>query len=48
MLDPQRSYRVAPEQGEAREIAGSWLIRSGLPLPPMQGEAVLIYRLTAL
>ncbi|WP_206245384.1 alpha-galactosidase [Novosphingobium terrae] len=47
MLDPAQTYRVEPEQGEAREIAGSWLIRSGLPLPPMKGEAVLIYRLTA-
>ncbi len=47
MLDPARTYRVEPEQGEAREIAGSWLIRNGLPLPPMKGEAVLVYRLIA-
>jgi len=48
MLDPDRSYRVAPEQGEPREIHGSWLIQNGLPLPPMKGEAVLIHHLTAL
>lgn len=47
MLDPARTYRVAPEQGEAWDIAGSWLIREGLPLPPMTGEAVLVYRLSA-
>ena len=48
MLDPARTYRVMPEQGQPVDIAGSWLMQTGLALPPMQGEAVLIYTLTAL
>lgn len=48
MLDPTRHYRVTAENGESHEIAGSWLTRVGLSLPPMSGEAVLVYRITAI
>jgi alpha-galactosidase len=39
MLDPARLYRVTPEGGEPVEVAGSWLIHTGLALPPMAGKA---------
>jgi alpha-galactosidase len=48
MLDPARLYRITEEGGEQREMAGSWLIRMGLPLPPMPGEAVRIYTIQAI
>jgi alpha-galactosidase len=47
MLDPARLYRVTPEGGDTIEVAGSWLIHTGLALPPMAGESVLIHTIIA-
>ena len=43
MLDPARRYRV----GDV-EYDGAWLVRHGLALPPLRGEAGLVLEVTAL
>lgn len=48
MLDPACGYRVTGPDGTSIEAAGSWLIRMGLALPPMRGEAVLLYHVSTL
>jgi len=47
MLDPARRYHLTPEGGAPVTVAGSWLVHAGLALPPLAGEAVAIYTLTA-
>lgn len=48
MVDPSRRYRLARDGAPAIEVDGAWLHRMGLPLPPMKGEEVLVYDLTAI
>lgn len=47
MLSEQRGYRLSREGCADIEISGAWLAQVGLPVPPMPGEAVLIYDLIA-
>ena len=47
MLEQDRRYRISSEAGGAWEVDGAWAARHGLPLPPMQGEEVLLWRIDA-
>jgi len=47
MVDPARRYRLTRDGTAAVDMDGAWLARMGLPLPPMKGEEVLVYELTA-
>ena len=48
MLDATRQYRLSVGGADVSILDGAWLIRSGLPFPPMLGEDVLVYEVTAL
>ena len=48
MLDAARQYRLSVGGADVSILDGAWLIRSGLPFPPMLGEDVLVYEVTAL
>ena len=48
MLEPTRRYRLGLDGETIAECDGAWLIRTGLPVPPMPGEHVLVYEVTAL
>lgn len=48
MLDPARRYRVEGEGMPLADMAGSWLVRAGLPVPIMGAEEVRVIRLVAL
>jgi alpha-galactosidase len=45
MLEQGTTYRLSREGAEDQCLHGAWLARMGLPLPPMKGEEVLIYRI---
>jgi alpha-galactosidase len=47
MADPTRRYRLSREGAEDIVLDGAWLSRIGFPAPPMQGEQVLLYRISA-
>lgn len=47
MLRADRRYRIQPEGADVWEVDGAWAMRSGLPLPPMQGEEVRIWHIAA-
>ena len=48
-VERARHYRISPvapnARGDAAEFDGSWLIESGLPIPPKRAETVLVYRI---
>ena len=47
MLRPDQRYRIHAEGADVWEVDGAWAIRSGLPLPPMQGEEVQVWQIDA-
>lgn len=47
MLDPDRRYRLTTQGTEPCEMSGAWLVRAGLPVPPMQGEDVRVIEIAA-
>ncbi len=47
MLDRARQYRVSRDGAETFMASGAWLASVGLPMPPMPGEDVMLWELTA-
>jgi alpha-galactosidase len=47
MLLPNRRYRIQPAPADVWEVDGAWAMRSGLPVPPMQGEEVQVWQIEA-
>lgn len=48
MLDPARRYRITGDGAPDQVLDGAWIARTGLALPPMRGEDVLLYEVSAL
>jgi alpha-galactosidase len=46
MVDQARRYSLSREGAEDIVLDGAWLARQGFPVPPIQGEQVLLYRIT--
>ena len=51
-VERDRRYRITPTgpnaHGDALELDGSWLIESGMPIPPKRAETAIIYRIESL
>jgi alpha-galactosidase len=48
MLDTGQPYRISRDGAEDMLLDGAWLRATGFPAPPMQGEEVILYRITTL
>jgi alpha-galactosidase len=52
MADPARRYRLSrpnvKDMAADMVLGGAWLLRNGFPAPPMKGEEVVLFEVTAL